>query len=457
MLFLIKRFLIVSVLLTAVHLGLPGEAGSEPWRDSALPLSDSASEEIRLASLGESPDSVALDLGLVPSPVKREPEPVSSDPLRDADSREDTEISRGPLTAPVPSAVSRPPIELRPEVRHYLDRFQTGYRRAVVERWLSRSGRYGEMIRDVLVQKGLPEELIFTAMIESGFDPLAASRAGAKGLWQFMASTARRYGLRVDRWLDERLDPEKSTWAAASYLRDLYAMFGSWHLVQAAYNAGEMKVTRAIQGTRTSDFWELARTRLLAEETKNFVAAIQAATLIGREPDRYGFSITLEDPVRYDVVRVPPATSLKKLAAQSGVGDGELRRLNPELRLGQTPPGEAYTLKVPVGAGGDVKRALRRRDVAPDPVAAGGKAARVTAKTAKGPIARPAPPEVHVVKPQETVGSIARRYGVSPVEIARWNRLAESDRIFPGDRLRVASLAPAERPSNTDDGWGGFR
>ena len=142
------------------------------------------------------------------------------------------------------------------------------------------------------MQRGLPDDLLFTAMIESGFNPVAVSRAGAKGLWQFMEPTARRYGLRVDRWLDERLDAEKSTWAAASYFRDLYAMFGSWHLVQAAYNAGEARVVRAVQGMQTTDFWQLSRGNHFAEETKAHVAAIQAAALIAREPDRFGFSLS---------------------------------------------------------------------------------------------------------------------------------------------------------------------
>ncbi|MBI4561335.1 MAG: transglycosylase SLT domain-containing protein [Candidatus Rokubacteria bacterium] len=335
-------------------------------------------------------------------------------------------------------------------MRYFIDRFQTGYRKAVVERWLVRSGRYLEMIREILAARGLPEDLVFTAMIESGFDPVAVSRAGAKGLWQFMTPTARRYGLRVDRWVDERLDPEKSTWAAAGYLKDLFAMFGSWHLVQAAYNAGEMKIARAVQSVRSTDFWRLSRTSLLAEETKAFVAAIQAATVIGRDPDRYGFSVTPEDRLRYERVTVPPATTLRRLASMSGIPATDLHRLNSELRQAQTPPGGPYALKVPVGGAGVITAAFQREAAATLASAARRDLARQHARAA---VARPPSRGVHVVRSQETVRTIAKRYGVSAAEIVRWNQLSDTGRIFPGDRLRVALIAPADR----EEGQGGFR
>src|SRR5881628_316189 len=165
------------------------------------------------------------------------------------------------------------------------------------------------MIREVLRARGLPEDLAFTAMIESGFKPDAVSRVGAKGMWQFMAGTARRYGLRVDRWVDERLDPERSTVAAAAYLRDLYNLFGSWPLAQAAYNAGEVKVARAISKTGSRDFWTLAQSRYLRRETKEFVPQIHAVTMIGREPDRYGFEFDdLEPAARRSTSGGLPAT-----------------------------------------------------------------------------------------------------------------------------------------------------
>ncbi len=251
-------------------------------------------------------------------------------------------------------------IQQNDSVQRFLDQFQTGYRRAVVERWLTRSGRFLPMILEVFKQKGLPEELVFTAMIESGFDPVAVSRAGAKGLWQFMAPTARQYGLRVDRWLDERLDPEKSTVAAANYLKDLYTIFGSWDLVQAAYNAGEMKVIRAIQGTGTRDFWSLTRSRLLRDETKNYVPAIHAVTLISQEPEQYGFAVTPDEPLSYERITVPKGTSLKHVASLSGIPFDELVRLNSELRMKQTPPDSPYHLKVPLGTGPALQAGLER-------------------------------------------------------------------------------------------------
>jgi membrane-bound lytic murein transglycosylase D len=319
--------------------------------------------------------------------------------------------------APVPAYRVQP----NEHVRFFLDRFQTGYRRAITEGRLARSGRYLPMILDIFKEKGLPEELVFTAMIESGFNPVAVSRAGAKGLWQFMAPTARLYGLRVDRWLDERLDPEKSTVAAANYLRDLYAAFGSWDLAQAAYNAGEVRVQQAIQSTGTRDFWVLhRRSPHLLPETKNFVPAIQAATLIAREPEQYGFTVVPEEPVRYDVVTVPKGTRLMRLAVLSGVALADLEQLNPELWQKQTPPDAPYELKVPLGTVAEIRTAIER-DSAPRRIV-------------------PAPRAgVHVVQSGDTVWRIARQYGVSALQVARWNGLEHPDRIFPGERLRVSA------------------
>jgi membrane-bound lytic murein transglycosylase D len=355
-----------------------------------------------------------------------------------------TEPSASPTVAVAVSTVKKYEVQENHHVREFVDRFQTGYRRAVVEKWLTRSGQYLPMILDVFRQKGLPDELVFTAMIESGFNPVAVSRAGAKGLWQFMAPTARRYGLRIDDWLDERLDPEKSTMAAARHLLDLYAVFGSWNLVQAAYNAGESRVLQAIRAMGTSDFWTLRGGQVLKDETKDYIPAIQAATLIAREPERYGFVFTPAEPLSYDVVMVPRGTSLKRLAARSDIPIDDFERLNTELKLNQTPPDGPYPLKVPVGVAKLVRAALERE------------APRSTTVSLRPPDVRvakatPQPATVHVVKPNETVVVIAKRYGVSVADLSRWNDLDASARIRAGDRLRVTAV------SRREEGQGGFR
>jgi membrane-bound lytic murein transglycosylase D len=318
------------------------------------------------------------------------------------------------------------PVALNPQVQFFLDLF-TGSRRDAMTLWVGRSGRYLAMARDVFRSRGLPEDLVFTAMIESGFKPDAVSRVGAKGMWQFMAGTARRYGLRVDRWVDERLDPEKSTVAAAAYLHDLYEMFGSWSLAQAAYNAGEVKVARAIRQTGSRDFWTLAQSRHLKRETKDFVPQIHAATMIGRDPDRYGFDFDDLEPVAVETIAVPPSTDLHRLASNAGLSLQTVRTLNPTLVRGVTPPGGSWTLRVPEGERDRVVAALAPRR---PPVMVGSVRTEVTRAGATG--------DIHIVRPRDTVSAIAHRYGVSVDDVMRWNRLDSQDRIRPGDRLRIA-------------------
>jgi membrane-bound lytic murein transglycosylase D len=322
-------------------------------------------------------------------------------------------------------------VVINAQVQAFIERY-TGSRRDVVGTWLDRSGRYLGMIRDVLRQHGLPEDLAFVAMIESGFNPLAVSRAGAKGLWQFMAGTARQYGLRVDQWVDERLDPEKSTTAAAAYLRDLYKQFGSWALAKAAYNAGEVKVIQAIRAVGSTDFWTLARTRFLQQETKEFVPAIHAATVIGRDPARFGFEPVMPRVVVTDTVRVPAETSLSRISTRTGIPLETLRSLNPVLIRESTPPGGPYDLRVPGGSRGAVVAALTSPP--PKVVETGKPALRVAAATTVVTTR-----EFHVVRPRETVTAIARQHGVSVADVARWNHLNQQNIIHPGERLRVSA------------------
>ena len=438
-------------LMVVSQLGIPSVAATELLLLSLSEEPVSLCEEDELTGIPE-PEVVtacfAADLSATCLSVKQ---PDEEDGSAASPAREPAPSASGSpgALAELPAEVILPPavlaaaryqVEDNHDVRRFLDRFQTGDRRAVVERWLVRAGRYLPMVLDVFKQKGLPEDLVFTAMIESGFDPLAASRAGARGIWQFMAPTARRYGLRVDRWLDERLDPEKSTAAAARHFVDLYAVFGSWNLAQAAYNAGERTVVEAIRAMGTTDFWALTRGRRLKDETKNYVPAIQAATLIAREPERYGFIVTPAPPLTYEVVSVPASTSLKQLASKSGVELDALERLNPELRLKQTPPDGPYGLKVPVAGAVLVRTALDR-----------GAGTRHVVAVSRGGEPRVTRPSVHVVKRQETVALIARRYGVSVADIVRWNDLDDTARIRPGDRLRVTTLGGRE------EAQGGFR
>lgn len=330
-----------------------------------------------------------------------------------------------------PTEPTAPPyhVVVTPQVQYFLERF-TGSRREVIELWLGRSRQYLGMIRDVFKKHGLPEDLAFVAMIESGFNPLAVSRAGAKGLWQFMAGTARRYGLRVDQWVDERYDAEKSTTAAAAYLRDLYQQFGSWPLAKAAYNAGEMKIVYAIRAVGSTDFWTLARSRFLRQETKDFVPAIHAATVIGRDPVRYGFDQADRNPVATERVTVPASTNLRTLARAAGLSFEMLHSLNPVLVRGITPPGGPYDLTVPAGTGEGVLVAL----APPKRVIVARAEPHDKASVQRGERG------VHVVRPRDTVSAIAKRYGVSVADVRRWNGLDARDLIRPGDRLRVAEV-----------------
>jgi hypothetical protein len=327
------------------------------------------------------------------------------------------------------------PLVVNAQVQAFIERF-TGSRREVVGAWLDRSSRYLAMIRSVLREQGLPEDLAFVAMIESGFNPVAVSRAGAKGLWQFMAGTARGYGLRVDQWVDERLDPEKSTAAAAAYLRDLYKQFGSWALAKAAYNAGEVRVIQAIRAVGSTDFWTLAGSRFLRQETKEFVPAIHAATVIGRDPARFGFEPAAPEPVATEVVRVPPETTLTRVAAVGRIPVETLRTLNPVLLRGSTPPGGPYQLRVPAGSREMVARGLAQ----PRPQ----QAVVASARTLSGP------DQVHVVRSGETVTAIARRRGVAVDDLLRWNRLEKKSVIRPGDRLRISPEVAVSSSAHTD-------
>lgn len=217
--------------------------------------------------------------------------------------------------------------------------------------WLSRSGKYMELMKEILKGENIPEEIVFIPLIESGFSPYACSPAHAVGYWQFIASTAKKYGLKITWWMDERRDPVKSTVAAANYFKDLYEMFGSWNLAMAAYNAGEWKILKAINKTNTDDYWALLGTKYLHRETKDYVPKFIAASLIAKSPEEFGFEeIEYHQPLTYDEVTIDAPVDLQVVADCAETELDVIKELNPELRRWCTPPDlPEYTLRVPEG------------------------------------------------------------------------------------------------------------
>jgi membrane-bound lytic murein transglycosylase D len=240
------------------------------------------------------------------------------------------------------------PIVINDSVEHCILLFQTTIRDKFVT-WLARSGKYIPFMKNLLKEQGLPEDLVYMALIESGFDPYAYSRSKAVGPWQFIHRTGKRYGLRVNWWVDERRDPEKSTIAAAKYLKDLYEMFACWYLAAAGYNAGEYRIIKAMKRFRTEDFWTLTKHQYLKRETKNYVPLMIAAALVAKDPEKYGFTgIEYQEPLRYEKVKVPELTDLSHIAKACEISLEEIKDLNPELQRGVTPPNEPeYEIKIP--------------------------------------------------------------------------------------------------------------
>ncbi len=243
------------------------------------------------------------------------------------------------------------PVTYNTSVRKWIKYFQT-VGRITYRRWLERSSRYLPNIQQELAQAGLPQDLAYLAMIESGFSPKAESTASAVGIWQFMAPTGNQYGLHTNWWLDERRDYFKSTQAAIWYMSDLYKIFGSWYLVAASYNMGEARVKKLIERYHTNNFWTLADMGLLSEETKNYVPKVLAAMLIAKAPALYGFrDIEYHLPESFEYFHIPGGTDLEKLAAHLGVSARHLKELNPELIHGYVPRGVAkHLIRIPKGS-----------------------------------------------------------------------------------------------------------
>jgi len=313
------------------------------------------------------------------------------------------------------------PIVMNDDVKKWMDYFQ-GRGRAYFGKWLGRSARYRPMIFEELERRGLPKDLIYLAMIESGFSDHAYSSAGASGVWQFIPSTGRLYHLRVDWWIDDRRDPQLATVAAAQYLSELHKMFGDWYLAFAAYNGGPGRVRRAINKTGSRDFWTLAKSSYIYSETKNYVPKLVAAAIIAKHPEDYGFTkIAYQDRLVYDVVDVKGSVDLVVLARAAGVSLDEFRRFNPGLRRWATPP-EGYTVRVPYGHAGHFRTAMRNVPV-----------------NKRVSFAR------HKVQRGETLSKIASNYGVGLEDLVSMNRLHNANQIFEGMQLVIPVSGAAGR------------
>src|SRR2546421_5663271 len=278
---------------------------------------------------------------------KSEPAPI--DEANDVAFTVDPNI-KAQAEAEIKATHSDLPLMLTDPVVGYINYFSSRGR-ATLENSLIRGGRYREVIEKILRDEGVPPELIYLAQAESGFHPLALSRVGARGMWQFMASRAKGYGLQRNQWVDERQDPGKATRAAARHLKDLYNQFGDWYLAMAAYNSGPGTVQSAVRRTGYADFWELYRRNVLPKETRNYVPIIVAVTIMTKNPSQYGLDkVVREKPVPYDAVKIDYPVDLRLLAECVDVSSADLQDLNPSLLRMTTPRDQEFELHLPVGS-----------------------------------------------------------------------------------------------------------
>ena len=295
---------------------------------------------------------------------------------------------------------------------------------------IKRSGRYQEMIERIFREESVPRDLMYLAQVESLFKTNALSRAMALGIWQFTKGTAIRYGLKVNSYIDERSDPEKSTRAAARYLNDLYAMFNDWTLVLAAYNWGEGRVQSLINKSGVTDFWLLAESkRRMPKETKNHVPLIMASIILARNPENYGLPVELEAPIGCDRITISKRINLKTAASALNVSLDELKQLNPALKTTLTPPDYPnFELNVPAGMG-----------VYFD--------AQLASVPAVDPKADPGFTGNHKVKSGDTLSSIAARYRTTVAELQAANNLRSPNSLRVGTLLQVPAPRTTARPA----------
>jgi membrane-bound lytic murein transglycosylase D len=311
------------------------------------------------------------------------------------------------------STTSDLPLVLNDLVAGYINYFSSRGRPTLERAW-TRAGRYRAMISRILAEEGVPQDLIYLAQAESGFHPLALSRVGARGMWQFMASRATEYGLQRNWWVDDRQDPEKATRAAARHLKDLYHQFGDWYLAMAAYNSGPGRVQQAVSRTGYADFWELYKRGVLPKETRNYVPIIVAVTIMAKNPAEYGLEhIEPEAALDYDTISVDYPLDLRLAAECVDTSVSVLQELNPSLLRITTPKDRTFELKLPAGTAGMFQEAI----------AAIPQDKRVLWR-------------YHKVEPGDTLAMIAKKYKTSPAAILSVNSLPNEE-IYADSKLII--------------------
>ncbi|MDD3813956.1 MAG: LysM peptidoglycan-binding domain-containing protein [Desulfocapsaceae bacterium] len=315
---------------------------------------------------------------------------------------------------PPDSTCSDFPIIINNQVQAYLDLFQNQQKKSFGI-WLSRSGKYLPLMQRELKEAGLPEDLAYLAMIESGYNQKAYSKSHASGLWQFIPGTGAQYNLTMNKYIDERRDAEKSTQAAVKFLSNLYDQFGDWHLAVAAYNAGPGKISKGMERYDVTDFWSLAEYDYLAMETKRYVPKLIASIIIAKNPEQYGFAdIQLEEPYSYDTLEVGPGLTLDAVAMISNCDRKTIDRLNQELSSDRTPLNQSsYPIKIPAGSKNLASKNLPRLH----------RIATTDYKT-------------HILRKGESLSQVCSRYDINKTTLLKVNNL-RNKKLVSGQRLRI--------------------
>lgn len=322
-----------------------------------------------------------------------------------------------------PEDLNNIPTEVNEKVEAWLDYFQ-GRGSDLMERYLSRSGKYVPLMKDIFRREGLPEDLVYVALIESGFSSAAKSTANAVGFWQFIRSTGKRYGLQCDSYVDERRDFIKSTVAAADYFKGLYNLFGSWYLAIASYNVGENKIKNLVMKYHTRDFWKLAKSRRLPKETINYIPKFIAARMIAKEPAKYGFNdIEYQAPLEFAEVELGHSVDLRKLANEINLDYDELKELNPSFKKGIALDKSGHLIiRVPKDSAEKIKLAAGSANIED----------RASIK-----IVDDDEVSFYRVRRGETLASIARKFRTTTRRLRALNSMGKKTRIVAGKKIKV--------------------